>query len=80
MPSFTVFYRHPLHGAGSYGIERADAATAGTEAVDMLAEDFASDEDEMDEAVLDEIRMDLQVEVYAGKRLDPPTEEPAWSR
>jgi len=80
MTRYTVFYRHPRHGEGSYDIDRSDATAAGIEAVEMLAEDFADDGDEADDAALEEIREDFEVEVYAGEHLDPPSETPAWSR
>lgn len=75
---FTVFYSHPFHGAGNYTVASISAQQAGTEAADMLPEDF-SDDDEPESIDLDIIRDDLDIRVFAGRHeAEPIGQSPEW--
>lgn len=76
MPDFTIFWKHPRLGEGSYTIAYCDAQSAGDDALDELASDMSDDpEDDLDVSL---IRDDLDVVVYAGAHNQRPETPPAY--
>jgi hypothetical protein len=79
MTHYTIFWKHPTHGEGSYGIERVSVEVAGNEALDDVPENLAGDEDGwMDPLEVSTIQDDIEIVVYEGSHCVRPDRAPDY--
>lgn len=85
MSQFSVFWKHPVHGEGSYVTEGPSAQAVGDAALDALASDLCDSEPGEDEEGddgghfldVETIKDDLEIAVYDGSHTARPAAGPA---
>ena len=77
MAIFTVFHEHPVYGKGRYITECVTAREAVNEAKEKIADEHASNPDDMKE--LAQIQKGLSIQVFSGRHTTTPKSRPEAS-